>query len=481
MNKTTLIQYFEWYLANDGSLWKQVAQEAKRIAALGIDKIWLPPAYKGASGKNDVGYGVYDMYDLGEFNQKGTIPTKYGTKDEYLQAIDACHQAGIAVIADIVFNHRMGADAKETIQARQMDWNHREHALSDEETVEVWTKYTFPGRKGKYSDFIWNWDCFDGTDYDALSKRNELLEFNTKQWDENVSHEDDNFDYIMGDDLDFSNPTVVEELYRWGKWYWQMCHVDGYRLDACKSIDFDFFPGWLQSQANMAKANPFAVGEYWSGNVNDLNQYLDHCNHCMTLFDVPLHFHLFDASNSYDQYNMATIFQGTLSQQQPDYAVAFVDNHDTQPGQALQSWIQGWFKIHAYALILLYRCKVPCVFYGDMYGISHDHIDPVPYLAEMCWIRKHFMSDDIEDRLDDWHCIGWMVRSEHPIIVVMTNSYRNQKTFHVGEPNEKLIDIITGDEVIIDANGNGTFVCRDGQCGIYLRQADVQTMKEEVK
>lgn len=63
----------------------------------------------------------------------------------------------------------------------------------------------------------------------------------------------------------------------------------------------------------------------------------------------------------------------------------------------------------------------------------------------------------------------------------MTNSYRNQKTFHVGEPNEKFIDIITGDEVIIDANGNGTFVCRDGQCGIYLRQADVQTMKEEVK
>lgn len=39
VNKTTLIQYFEWYLANDGSLWKQVAQEAKKIAALGIDKI----------------------------------------------------------------------------------------------------------------------------------------------------------------------------------------------------------------------------------------------------------------------------------------------------------------------------------------------------------------------------------------------------------------------------------------------------------
>ena len=112
MNKTTLIQYFEWYLANDGSLWRQVCQNDKKLANIGFDKIWLPPAYKGASGKNDVGYGVYDMYDLGEFDQKGTIPTKYGTKREYQQAIDACHQAGMAVIADIVFNHRMGADAK---------------------------------------------------------------------------------------------------------------------------------------------------------------------------------------------------------------------------------------------------------------------------------------------------------------------------------------------------------------------------------
>ena len=99
----------------------------------------------------------------------------------------------------------------------------------------------------------------------------------------------------------------------------------------------------------------------------------------------------------------------------------------------------------------------------------------------MCWIRKHYLQEDIEDRFDDWHCIGWMVKSEHPIVVVMTNSYGNQKTFHVGMPQETFKDIITGNEVRIDENGNGTFVCRDGQCGIYLRQADVQTMKEEVK
>ena len=56
-------------------------------------------------------HGVYDLYDLGEFDQKGTIKTKYGSKDEYLEAIVALKQAGIESYADIVLNHKMGADA----------------------------------------------------------------------------------------------------------------------------------------------------------------------------------------------------------------------------------------------------------------------------------------------------------------------------------------------------------------------------------
>ena len=62
---------------------------APSFSNLGVTVVWLPPAYKGAGGVHDVGYGVYDLYDLGEFDQKGTIPTKYGTKQEYLDAIDA--------------------------------------------------------------------------------------------------------------------------------------------------------------------------------------------------------------------------------------------------------------------------------------------------------------------------------------------------------------------------------------------------------
>ena len=91
----------------------------------GITDVWLPPAYKAASGKQDAGYGVYDLYDLGEFDQKGSIETKYGTKDEYLKAIYELHKNNIKVYADIVLNHKMGADELEDVFAREAERDNR--------------------------------------------------------------------------------------------------------------------------------------------------------------------------------------------------------------------------------------------------------------------------------------------------------------------------------------------------------------------
>ena len=61
----------------------------------------------------DVGYGVYDLFDLGEFNQKGTVRTKYGFKEDYLQAIQVLKAQGIQPMADVVLNHKAAADHME--------------------------------------------------------------------------------------------------------------------------------------------------------------------------------------------------------------------------------------------------------------------------------------------------------------------------------------------------------------------------------
>ena len=94
MQNQTLMQYFEWYLPHDGQHWTRLAEDAQHLADLGISHVWMPPAFK-ATNEKDVGYGVYDLFDLGEFNQKGTVRTKYGFKEDYLQAIQALKVQGI--------------------------------------------------------------------------------------------------------------------------------------------------------------------------------------------------------------------------------------------------------------------------------------------------------------------------------------------------------------------------------------------------
>ena len=115
------------------------------------------------------------------------------------------------------------------------------------------------------------------------------------------------------------------------------------------------------------------VGEYWNRNLQSLENYITKTNSSIPLFDVPLHYNLFEASNSNGNYDMARIFDNTLVKEMPQLAVTFVDNHDTEPGQALFSWIQEWFKPLAYSLILLRKDGLPCVFYGDFYGIPSQN------------------------------------------------------------------------------------------------------------
>ena len=83
----TMIQIFHWYSEGDGKLWKHAEEQSKHLSELGITSVWFPPAYKGTNGGYSVGYDAYDLFDLGEFDQKNSIPTKYGTKNDYKKAI----------------------------------------------------------------------------------------------------------------------------------------------------------------------------------------------------------------------------------------------------------------------------------------------------------------------------------------------------------------------------------------------------------
>lgn len=478
MNRNkTMMQYFEWYVPANQTFWNKVSKEAGNISDNGITSVWLPPAYKGAGGKKDVGYAVYDLYDLGEFDQKGTVATKYGTKDEYLNAVKTLQNNNIEVLADIVLGHRMGADEKERIFAYGQDAMDRNREIEGKRKITVWTKFTFPGRNGKYSDFKWDWTNFHATDYDAKSKESGIYRFIGKEWDSDVDGEFGNYDYLMGVDLDMSDPEVVEELENWGKWYYDFTGVDGFRLDAVKHIDFSFFKVWLRKLREYSGKDIFAVGEYWNAELPILENYIEKSEHSLSLFDVPLHFNMHHASNSNGYYDMRYILKNTLVGKYPELAVTFVDNHDTQPEQALESWVLEWFKPHAYSIIMLRDTGYPCVFYGDYYGIPHNKIKAVKSLKRIIELRRDYAYGRQHDYFDDRSIVGWTREgvkdiTESGLAVVMTVSTGGRKRMYVGKHYAgcRFYDALknVSEDVIIDDEGFGWFTVNDGSVSVYI-------------
>ncbi|EHG13531.1 alpha-amylase [Streptococcus intermedius] len=441
MENQTLMQYFEWYLPNDGQHWNRLAKDAPHLASKGIRKVWMPPAFK-ATSSNDVGYGIYDLFDLGEFNQKGTVRTKYGLKEEYLKAIKSLKENGIEPIADVVLNHKAAADYKERFTVIEVDPNDRTVALSEPFEIKGWTKFTFPGRHKKYNDFEWHWYHFTGTDYDAQRNKSGiyLIQGDNKGWadDDLVDNENGNFDYLMYADLDFKHPEVIQNLYDWADWFIKTTGIHGFRLDAIKHIDSFFMGNFIRDISAKYGDDFYVFGEFWNSDETANNDYLGSIDYRFDLVDVKLHHNLFDASRAGSGYDLRNIFEQTLVKNHPESAVTFVDNHDTQRGQALESTIEEWFKPAAYALILLREAGLPCVFYGDYYGVNgefaQDSFQTV--LDKLLDIRLNLAYGEQKDYFDDEHCIAWTRSGKdngQPIAVILTNDQANSKRMYVGE------------------------------------------------
>jgi alpha-amylase len=484
-----MMQYFHWYNPDDGQLWNELAKSAEDLAKVGVTALWLPPAYKGTGGGMDVGYGVYDLFDLGEFDQKGSVRTKYGTKDEYLSAIKAAQSVGIKIYADAVFNHKLGADEEEEAQATPFDPDNRNAAIGEYQTIKAWTHFTFPGRGDKYSSMKWHWWHFDAIDYNAYnSEENAIYLLKGKDFDRNVDLEKGNFDYLMGCDLDMEHPEVMGELQYWGEWYLDTTGVDGFRFDAVKHVSAEFFQQWLDRLCDYAKRDIFGVGEYWSYEVEALHSFIDTTNGRVKLFDAPLHYNFHIASQSGNSYDMRKIFDGTLVQDQPTLAVTLVENHDSQPLQSLESVVESWFKPLAYALILLRSEGYPCLFYADYYGAhykdagndgneceiwleSHREI-----LDHMLFARQTYGYGDQYDYFDHANTIGWtrLGDADHPggMAVVLSNGDEGSKTMEVGQPNTLYIDL-TGhisDAITTNDDGWADFRCSAGSVSVWVPQ-----------
>jgi alpha-amylase len=119
-----ILQAFHWYIEPGGTFWKEIKNRASEWAQMGITALWLPPACKGQGGGYDVGYGLYDLLDLGEFDQRGTIPTKYGTRIELLEGSALPQQKGWGSCGCGLQPQGRGDEVEEFL-AQEVDWNNR--------------------------------------------------------------------------------------------------------------------------------------------------------------------------------------------------------------------------------------------------------------------------------------------------------------------------------------------------------------------
>ncbi|MFP4662051.1 MAG: alpha-amylase family glycosyl hydrolase [Halanaerobiales bacterium] len=384
-----LMQTFYWEMnrgeyaeehPEEAYLWQLLADRAYYLSDLGFTGLWLPPANKADGGEDDEGYAAYDLWDLGEFHQKGSIRTKYGTKPGLEWAVKILRQNGIDIYYDAVFNHRMGGDRLEDV------------VLNGEE-VETASSFKLLGRDDHYSNadiWKWNWLCFDGI--------NSML-FSNKTWDSTVDK-----DYLMGYDVDYQNELVVEEMKEWGEWIVNDIGFDGFRIDAVKHIDNDFINEWVYHLQSKSEKDLIFLSEAWYEDVMGLILYLNEMNNGnIRVFDFALRRAFSYMSEG--QLNMNSLARAGLVNREGygDRVVTFVDNHDTGRDEVEYTPAISRRKLQAYTYILCRADGIPMVFWKDFYnsGIKEE-------MERLILARKYFaygpgyeMSDDSGNDTND--------------------------------------------------------------------------------
>ena len=159
---------------------------------LGVDCIWLLPMYE--SPLRDGGYDIADFYK---------VHPDYGTMEDVKAFIDASHERGIRVIADLVMNHT-SSDHAWFQESRQG----KDNPKSD---YYVWsdTDDRYPDARIIFTDTEpsnWTWDPVRGQYF----------------WHRFFSHQPD---------LNYENEEVHEAMIDALR-FWLDLGLDGFRLDA---------------------------------------------------------------------------------------------------------------------------------------------------------------------------------------------------------------------------------------------------------
>ena len=384
--------------------WDHLATQANAFRRAGFTAIWLPPPLKGASGSFSSGYDVFDDYDLGSKHEKGTVSTRYGTREQLERCVAIMRANGLDVYVDLVENHRDGDDGH----------FHFEY-------VDAFGR---PG-KGRFSK--------GPMDFHPHVPRDPGVFDDTFQFGRDLAP------------INGAGRHAFNGLVNTGDWLTRALDIQGFRIDDVKGVSTLFLVQFLN---HGAMAGKFAVGEFFDGNVGFIQSWMNAMQHRAGAFDFPLRFMLQAMCNNPGSFDMSSLDHAGLSGADPLGSVTFVENHDTDRNSPI---VRN--KMLAYAYILTAE-GYPCVFYRD-YSTDTNCFSLKPSIDRLIWIHEHLAAGPTLQRWKDGGVFAFERLGGDHLLVALNKDPNTSRTIRVNTGfgrNTKLQDF-TGhaDTVTTDA------------------------------
>lgn len=432
--------------------WDHLAMQAHAIRKAGFTAVWLPPVWKGASGIQSVGYDPYDDYDLGSKDQRGTLPTRYGTREQLARCVAMLRANDLDVYVDLVEHHRGGGSGPEGKTFRYVDAGGS------------------PGG-GRFPKDV---TCFHGPGIPQ---------------DPHV-FEDQSFGSGLAPIHGKPAGYVFGGLLASADWLTRALDIQGFRLDCVKGISSDFLAVLLQ---HGALKDTFAVGEFFDGNVALVLDWVTNpggmCGRA-SAFDFPLRGLLREMCNNAGAFDMCQLDHAGLAGTAPQHAVTFVENHDTDTGHG--PIFRN--KPQAYAYILTSE-GYPCVYYKD-YSTDSGCYGLKKLIDNLVWIHEKLAFGPTQRRWKDHDVFAYERMGDPHLLVGLNNHGAAPRTITVDTgfgPNSLLHDYTGhGGDARTDDRGRVTitiprnegglgYVCysRDGIGGDFVIQGHSVTQDYE--
>jgi alpha-amylase len=388
---------FDWYT--------YLAKLMPRLAALGFDGVWIPPPCKDTDAHRDMGYTPFDYYDLGQKNQRGAVGTRFGTQDALLRMIAVAHANGLEVYPDIVLDHCSGGDVDDsspfkndnTLQSTKFlpkgfvgpqagrwprNW------LDFHENPQHWNRFGAWPQMTAGADFCYQGRCTDtgNGDQNCAARRNARA---------------------------------------WLKWVVLQTGVDGFRFDDVKGFPPEVIEDVLFNAMGPGREY-FAVGEFVTGSIGDIDGWTAETGNRCGTFDYPLHFALRQMVESGGFYDVGNL--PSVQQQNRFKTVPFVNNHDTNDNQVSRYVDPDNPRTQLAYAVAIAMDGSPQLYYADLFrnvapwivSTTANAIPTRPWMENLVWCHQRlaFKSGDYFVRYQNGQQLLVLERGARAIVAI---------------------------------------------------------------